>query len=282
MKTFNVGRAFVDVRVYYMNSRVEWPGESDATWLSGKAEIRCSDILRNTLTIKIGCWLDTDDDHQLWNISHEGGRILKSIITGEPEEFAEEVAMPYLFPEITEQIGSYVCEELREQYWNESYDEDPNEEEDIGGYQYGESLSKNVIEASKRLDGRKKSKLCNEDYEDEYEKDELKDMENMLISMGDTFAGHYPEDQAIDWLDHGFTVDSAESWAEIGCWNAAMASVFVLAGLTPEQVEDAAERVRYEHDRHSEYGVEYPYSDPIYAACNYDLDPDVIINIGKE
>jgi len=169
MKSFEIGREAVNISVNYKNSKVEWPGESDATWLNGTADIRCSS-LRGNIKIKVGCWLDTDDDDQLWNSSHEGGRVLKSIITGKPEEFSEEPFIPNLFPEITEEIGGYICKELREQYWNERYESDA-EEEEIGGYQY-ESLSKQVKNKIKKGRG-----ILNEDY-DEDGIDGLKEMED--------------------------------------------------------------------------------------------------------
>jgi len=103
---------------------------------------------------------------------------------------------------------------------------------------------------------------------------EKSEMAEMLQSNGIRYAGDCADDSAADWLEHDFSVQSAESWCEIGCWDAATAYRFVLAGLTPEQVQEATQRLIDACDDPAET---YTDGDPIYAACNNDLNVDVII-----
>lgn len=103
---------------------------------------------------------------------------------------------------------------------------------------------------------------------------ELQDMLEMLGNHGGMFTGSNPADEAENWIDYGFTADTARPWCDIGVWDAATANAFVAASLTPEQVAAAAERMT---DSLDDPGEEYTDGDPIYAACNGDLDVAKII-----
>lgn len=103
---------------------------------------------------------------------------------------------------------------------------------------------------------------------------DLQDMMEMLGNHGGMFTGNHPADEAANWIDHGFTAESASPWCEIGVWDAATANAFVASKLTPEQVAAAAERMT---DSLDDPGEEYTDGDPIYAACNGDLDVAKII-----
>lgn len=101
------------------------------------------------------------------------------------------------------------------------------------------------------------------------------EMIDMLNDHGDRFAGNDVAEIAWDWEEnHNFSVDEADAWCEIGCWDAATAYRFVLAGLTPEQVQEATQRLIDACDDPAET---YTDGDPIYAACNNDINVDVII-----
>jgi len=100
------------------------------------------------------------------------------------------------------------------------------------------------------------------------------EMAEMLESNGIRYAGNCADEIALDWLEHDFSLESAESWCEIGCWDAATAYRFVLAGLTPEQVSEATQRLIDACDDPAETWYD---GDPIYAACNNDINVDVII-----
>lgn len=102
----------------------------------------------------------------------------------------------------------------------------------------------------------------------------LADLRAMLESYGDRFAGNNPADEAAEWDDHGFTAASAAPWCAIGVWDAGTADEFVAAGLSPEQVEAAAERLVEGVDDAAE---RYTDGDPIYAACNGDIRASEII-----
>lgn len=93
-------------------------------------------------------------------------------------------------------------------------------------------------------------------------------MQAMLLGHGDKFSGNHVEDQAENWIDHDFDAGEADGWCEIGVWDAATAASFRDAGLTPKKVRDASESLTE--------GLDDP-GDPIYAACNGDISPQVII-----
>lgn len=131
---------------------------------------------------------------------------------------------------------------------------------------------------------------CGEDLEDEeiveqvenhlanMTDKELSDMAATLNRHGTRFAGNNANDEAREWMDHGFRPSDADEWCEIGVWDAATAAEFRESGLTPDQVKDAAESLTEGLDDPAE---EYTDGDPIYAACNGDIDPSVIVEAAK-
>ena len=105
-----------------------------------------------------------------------------------------------------------------------------------------------------------------------------KTMTTVLNSHGSKFSGTNVADEAQEWLDHNFTPATADGWCEIGVWDAATAAEFREAGLTPAEVESAAESLIEGLDDPSE---EYTDGDPIYAACNGDITASVIIEAAE-
>jgi len=71
----------------------------------------------------------------------------------------------------------------------------------------------------------------------------IRDMMEVLESRGPKFAGNHVFDVAQDWLDYGFSPTEADSWCEVGVWNPATAAEFQEAGLSPDGVRAAAERL---------------------------------------
>lgn len=140
---------------------------------------------------------------------------------------------------------------------------------------------------------------CVECQSDDCECDagKVNDMAAVLDSHGPTFVGNNVLDQARDWLDHDFTPTQADGWCEIGAWDAATAAAFRNAGLTPEMVKAASERLTeaeqaaWDEEPTDEDNPVYKttpeysqYTDgcPIYAACNGDINPNVIVDAAAE
>lgn len=95
------------------------------------------------------------------------------------------------------------------------------------------------------------------------------------MGHGDRFSGNDVAESAQEWLDYDFTPSEAGEWCEIGVWNPATASDFRDAGVGPDAVVAAADRLTSELDDPTE---EYTAGSPIYAACNYDISSSVIID----
>jgi hypothetical protein len=104
----------------------------------------------------------------------------------------------------------------------------------------------------------------------------VNDMAETLNRHGWRFSGNNVADVAQDWLDHDFTPSEADEWCEIGVWAAETAADLRDAGLTPERVKVAAADMVEGLD---DPGEEYTDGDPIYAACNGDLDVQKIIDV---
>jgi len=110
----------------------------------------------------------------------------------------------------------------------------------------------------------------------------LNEMVAVLDSHGPRFAGNHVEDMAQEWLDYDFTPEQADEWCSIGVWNAATAAEFRDAGLSPDQVQAAAERL-LDAEQAAWTDERWGYSRytdgcPIYSICNGDTDAAVIIN----
>lgn len=109
-------------------------------------------------------------------------------------------------------------------------------------------------------------------------RDNIGEMAEMLTRHGKNFCGNNVNDEAEGWADQGFRVDDAESWCEIGVWDAATAAELRDANLTPDDVASAAESLTEGLDDPAE---EYTDGDPIYAACNGDICVSVIIDAAR-
>jgi hypothetical protein len=114
----------------------------------------------------------------------------------------------------------------------------------------------------------------------------VRSMVAVLESYGPRFIGNDVAEMAQDWIDYGFSPAEADSWCEIGVWNPATAAAFRDAGLSPDEVRFAAERL-IEAERTEWTDENWGYSrytdgDPIYAACNYDISPDVIVEAASK
>lgn len=121
----------------------------------------------------------------------------------------------------------------------------------------------------------RKSRLFNaREGKEEMKMSKHSEMIELLRGYGNRFVGNDAADAAEDWDDCGFSVAAAAAWCEIGCWDAATAHLFVNSGLTPDQVCEAAQRLIEACDDPAET---YTDGDPIYAACNNDINVDVII-----
>jgi len=115
---------------------------------------------------------------------------------------------------------------------------------------------------------------------------EIADMVAILESHGPRFSGNNAAETAREWLDYGFTPKQADEWCEIGVWNPATAAAFQDAGLSPDESRSAAERlIEAEQAKWTDenWGYSrYTDGDPIYAACNYDISPDIIIEAATD
>lgn len=104
-----------------------------------------------------------------------------------------------------------------------------------------------------------------------------KEILSVLIANGPTFSGGTAtsaRDVAEDWDDHDFSADQVDDWCKVGCWDASTAAILRDAGLTPKSAKAAADKLVAAEEEPSN-----AYTDgcPIYAACNGDISPDVII-----
>jgi hypothetical protein len=108
--------------------------------------------------------------------------------------------------------------------------------------------------------------------------DELADMMELLDSHGERFSGNHVADVAQDWLDNGFDAESAGEWCEIGAWDASTAAQLRDAGLTPDQANDAAEKMC---EGLEDTAAVFTDGDPIYAACNCDINVSRIVEAAK-
>lgn len=89
--------------------------EDGHTWISGSVEVSWqrddyrSD--RGEVRIPAGCWLDSDDDHQVWCHDHEGARAIAAVLGGGSEEMIRRA-----MPEACESLGRMICAELRSEH----------------------------------------------------------------------------------------------------------------------------------------------------------------------
>lgn len=121
---------------------------------------------------------------------------------------------------------------------------------------------------------------------------DLIEMAEMLSGHGSLFTGNNVDDEAQGWLDSGFDTEDAGAWCQIGCWDAETAAEWRDAGMTPEQINDAADHLidaeldRWENEDAqamedcgplSSRESKYTDGSPIYAACNNDISADMLV-----
>jgi hypothetical protein len=101
----------------------------------------------------------------------------------------------------------------------------------------------------------------------------INEIADVLRMYGDSYTGSDAYATAEDWDDYGFTPDQVNDWCGTRVWDAATASAWAIAGLTPDDVAQAKRELLVDG------GMEN-YTDycPIYSTCNGDTDPQVIIN----
>jgi len=108
-----------------------------------------------------------------------------------------------------------------------------------------------------------------------YQPTPLELVAEVLVSNGERFTGSDAAEVAQEWIDYGFDADDVSDWCDIGCWDAATAAAWRDAGLSPDQVLDAARSLIDAEDE-----PEDTYTDgcPIYSCCNGDTDSQVVID----
>jgi hypothetical protein len=95
----------------------------------------------------------------------------------------------------------------------------------------------------------------------------------VLKSYGDSYTGTDAYATAEEWDDNNFSADQVNDWCAARVWDAATASAWCMAGLTPDDVDQAKSKLLENHAAEN-------YTDycPIYSTCNGDTDPEVIID----
>jgi hypothetical protein len=99
-----------------------------------------------------------------------------------------------------------------------------------------------------------------------------------LLSYGDCYSGGECNLTffARQWVDRGFDAADVDSWCEVNVWDAQAAKAWSIAGLTPDDVVEAAKLLLENHGTDS-----YSNGCPIYSCCNGDTDLDVIVDASK-
>jgi hypothetical protein len=101
------------------------------------------------------------------------------------------------------------------------------------------------------------------------ESEELAEIADYLGLIGPAFTGDDAQAMAYDWVDHDFSTGEVREWCVVGVWDPATAAEFRAAEVTPEEIAGAADVI--DHSGHaSSVGA-------INAACNGDLDPQILI-----
>ena len=101
---------------------------------------------------------------------------------------------------------------------------------------------------------------------------------DVLAPHGDRYTGSDAATIAALWQEHDMPPDQVDDWCQIGCWDPDTAAEWRDAGLTPAEVEKTAEELKEAY--FSAAARERAFTDgcPIYATCNGDISPDVIID----
>lgn len=89
--------------------------EEGGVWLAAQVQVTVTTEgvygQRETL-IRAGCWLDTDDDHQLWSADHEGDRAISLATLGTDTDGR----LMALMPHACRQVGESVTAAIRADY----------------------------------------------------------------------------------------------------------------------------------------------------------------------
>lgn len=100
----------------------------------------------------------------------------------------------------------------------------------------------------------------------------------VLRANGDAFAGLNSLQTADDWVSEEFTdPDEVNAWCEVGVWAPEVAAAFRDEGISPSVAREAADVMVARDGKDT-----FTDGDPIYAACNGDLDVSEIIEVAKE
>ena len=90
----------------------------------------------------------------------------------------------------------------------------------------------------------------------------------VLINHGEMFHGGHSRSVAKEWDAYLFTATAVDRWCTVGVWEPWVASYFARNGMMPPHVVAGAKKLKESQ----------PDLDPIYAACNGDLDPQLIVD----
>lgn len=101
----------------------------------------------------------------------------------------------------------------------------------------------------------------------------LSRMAAVLTSRDERYTGNNVMDEAADWIDHGFTAETADEWMEVGFWDAGAANTVRAMGLTPQQAAERAEALAEAEEDAAEV---YTDGDVIYSICNGDTAASVL------
>ena len=101
----------------------------------------------------------------------------------------------------------------------------------------------------------------------------IREIAEVLEMFGHAYTGADSYATAELWDDYGFSPEQVNSWCGARVWNAATASEWSFAGLTPDDVALAKRELLAAHARWN-----YTNYCPIYSTCNGDTDPQVIIH----
>lgn len=94
--------------------------EDGGSWLCGQAKIEWSfeqgsQTHRNYATCCVGCWDNTDDDHQEWCAANEGARVIEECLTVGVDRSADTRGgfARHAFPDQCAELGTEICQMLR-------------------------------------------------------------------------------------------------------------------------------------------------------------------------
>lgn len=111
-KEYTLGTIDLTIEVEFSKSDTSHGG--DGAWLSGVATVRGGTQRMGVDELPVGCWTDTDDDHDSWNVSHEGAAILHALTQSVSMRTDDPYTWMEAFPRECEEIGYLVCGALRE------------------------------------------------------------------------------------------------------------------------------------------------------------------------